>query len=129
MKNMGFVDAVKSVLVENYANFSGRARRSEYWYFVLFNVLLNIVMLGLIFIGPQPEFSILSGLVGLALIIPGLAVVVRRFHDIGKSGWNLAWVLLSIIPIAGLVVAILFLIWFCRDSQPGENKWGANPKE
>lgn len=124
---MGFVDAVKSVLVENYANFKGRARRSEYWYFVLFNVLLNIVMLGLFFI--VPEIVFLSVLVGLALIIPGLAVVVRRFHDIGKSGWNIAWVLLSVIPIANFVVAILFLIWFCRDSQPGENKWGANPKE
>ena len=127
MKSMGFVDAVKSVLVENYANFKGRARRSEYWYFVLFNVLLNIVLLGLFFIVPEVVF--LSVLVGLALIIPSLAVVVRRFHDIGKSGWNIAWVLLSVISIANLVVAILFLIWFCRDSQPGENKWGANPKE
>ena len=127
MKNMGFADAVKSVLVENYANFKGRARRSEYWYFVLFNALLNLVLFGLTFV--VPEVAYLSMLVGLVLLIPGLAVVVRRFHDIGKSGWNYAWVLLAVIPIAGLVVAILFLIWFCRDSQPGENKWGANPKE
>ena len=124
---MGFADAVKSVLVENYANFKGRARRSEYWYFVLFNALLNLVLFGLTFV--VPEVAYLSMLVGLVLLIPGLAVVVRRFHDIGKSGWNYAWVLLAVIPIAGLVVAILFLIWFCRDSQPGENKWGANPKE
>lgn len=127
MKNMGFADAVKSVLVENYANFKGRARRSEYWYFVLFNALLNLVLFGLTLI--VPEVAYLSMLVGLVLLIPGLAVVVRRFHDIGKSGWNYAWVLLAVIPIAGLVVAILFLIWFCRDSQPGENKWGPNPKE
>lgn len=127
MKSMGFADAVKSVVVENYANFKGRARRSEYWYFVLFNALLNLVLFGLTFV--VPEVAYLSMLVGLVLLIPGLAVVVRRFHDIGKSGWNYAWVLLAVIPIAGLVVAILFLIWFCRDSQPGENKWGANPKE
>ena len=99
----------------------------DLWYFVLFNALLSLVLFGLTFI--VPEVAYLSMLVGLVLLIPGLAVVVRRFHDIGKSGWNYAWVLLAVIPIAGLVVAILFLIWFCRDSQPGENKWGANPKE
>lgn len=121
MKEMGFLDAIKSVVVDNYANFSGRARRSEYWYFTLANILLGIIsgILGVV----VPGFMLIVNIVGLALIIPSLAVCVRRLHDIGKSGW---FYLLSFIPLIG---QILIIIWFCQDSQPGENKWGANPKE
>ena len=116
MKNMGFVDAVKSVVVENYANFKGRARRSEYWYYTLASFIAGFIC-GLL---PIPFISML---LSLALFIPSLAVSVRRLHDIGKSGWTY---LLILIPIVG---AIILLVWFCQDSQPGENKWGANPKE
>ena len=116
MKNMGFADAVKSVVVENYANFNGRARRSEYWYYTLASFIAGFIcgLLSIPFIAP---------LLSLVLFIPGLAVSVRRLHDIGKSGWMY---LLILIPLVG---AIILLIWFCQDSQPGENKWGANPKE
>ena len=108
MESMGFSQAVKSVF-SNYANFSGRARRSEYWYFVLFSLIIGLI-------------PIVNLIVGLISIIPGIAVCVRRLHDIGKSGW---WLLLGFIPIAGPIV---LLVWFCTDSQPGENQWGANPK-
>lgn len=107
MESMGFSQAVKSVF-SNYANFSGRARRSEYWYFVLFSLIIGLI-------------PIVNLIVGLISIIPGIAVCVRRLHDIGKSGW---WLLLCLIPIVNLIL----LVWYCTDSQPGENQWGANPK-
>lgn len=108
MESMGFSQAVKSVF-SNYANFSGRARRSEYWYFALFLLIISLI-------------PIVNLIVGLISIIPSIAVSVRRLHDIGKSGW---WLLLFLIPIIGYIV---LLIWACTDSQPGENQWGANPK-
>mgnify|MGYP003297531573 CR=1 FL=1 len=107
MESMGFSQAVKSVF-SNYANFSGRARRSEYWYFVLFSLIISLI-------------PIVNLIVGLISIIPGIAVCVRRLHDIGKSGW---WFLLGFIPIGPIVL----FAWFCKDSQPGVNKWGENPK-
>ena len=107
MESMGFSQAVKSVF-SNYANFSGRARRSEYWYFVLFSLIIGLI-------------PIVNLIVGLISIIPGIAVCVRRLHDIGKSGW---WLLLCLIPVVNLIL----LVWYCTDSQPGENQWGANPK-
>ena len=123
---MSMKEAIVSVF-SNYATFSGRARRSEYWYFVLFNFLvaaaLGILasvagdgMLGGLFRG-------LSGLYSLGTIVPGLAVCWRRMHDIGKSG---AFTLLGLIPLVGM---ILLIVWFCQDSQPGSNEYGANPKE
>lgn len=110
---MGFLDAVKSVFSQ-YATFTGRARRSEYWYFVLFNFIVSSV-LGL------TGVQILSAVYCLATLIPGLAVAVRRMHDIGKSGWFL---LISFIPIIG---AIWLLVLCCKDSQP-DNQYGPNPK-
>ncbi len=116
---MSFVDAIKSVLTQ-YAGFSGRARRSEYWYFTLFNAVLSGVLNGL---ATQASFfAVIATLVSLALLIPGLAVSVRRLHDIGKSGWYLLFVL---IPLVG---AIILLVWDCKDSQPGDNAYGPNPK-
>lgn len=103
-----FGDAISSIF-SHYADFSGRARRSEYWWFVLLNlVLLLIPIVNLIWM--------------LAAFIPGLAVAVRRLHDIGKSGWFL---LLGFIPFAG---AIVLVIWFCQDSESKTNIYGANPK-
>lgn len=107
-------------VLKNYVGFQGRARRKEYWMFFLFNflftMLLSIIemMLGL--------GGILSGLYGLAVLLPTLAVSVRRLHDIGRTGW---WMLLSIIPVIGLIVLLVFAVF---DSQPGENKYGPNPK-
>jgi uncharacterized membrane protein YhaH (DUF805 family) len=114
-------------VLQNYATFNGRARRSEYWMFYLFNTIFTIVaaladnILGLAVegIGYGPVY----GLYVLAMIIPGLAVLVRRLHDVGKSGWMF---LIALIPIIG---AIWLLVLLCTDSQPGDNKWGSNPKE
>lgn len=109
------------MVVKNYANFSGRARRLEYWYFALANFVFAAVsgMLSVVY----PEFMYLVYIVGFALLVPGLAVSARRLHDIGKSGW---WYLIGFVPYIG---ALVLFIFFVKDSQPGENKWGPNPKE
>ncbi len=113
-----FFDCVKN----KYADFEGRARRSEYWYFVLcviiINVILNILAL-LPFVGFLISFVAI--IVSLLLLCPGLAVTVRRLHDVGMSGW---WLLLGLIPFVGLIL----LIFLVRDSQPGWNRFGDNPK-
>ncbi|MBQ6206412.1 MAG: DUF805 domain-containing protein [Oscillospiraceae bacterium] len=120
---MGFKEAVQSCLSQ-YATFSGRARRSEYWYFSLFNALLGFVIgvIGGLFLG-ETLTNVLTALVTLALLAPGLAVSVRRLHDIGKSGWAL---LFALIPVVGW---ILIIVWACKDSESGENQYGSNPKE
>lgn len=100
-------------VLQNYANFNGRARRSEYWYFVLFNFIISLV-LG--FVGVAVNFEFLGNIYSLAVLIPSLAVAVRRMHDVGKSGWFI------LIPIYNLILA-------CTDSQQGANEYGPNPKE
>ncbi|MBR3764142.1 MAG: DUF805 domain-containing protein [Clostridia bacterium] len=114
---MSFVDAIKTCF-QKYADFSGRARRSEYWNFYLFNALVSGAA-GAIF-GAD---SIITSIISLALLIPGLAVAWRRMHDIGKSG---AWNFIALIPLVG---TILVIIWMCKDSVPGTNAYGTNPKE
>lgn len=101
-----------------YAVFSGRARRSEYWYFVLFNALITPV----IYLISIPLFAIPGILYSLAVFIPAMAVVVRRLHDTGRSGWNMLW---AFLPIIG---SILLLVYLLQDSTIGENKYGAYPK-
>ena len=114
-------------VVKNYAGFSGRARRKEYWMFALFNMIFIIVamildnILGLT-VGELP-YGVFYFLYALAVLIPGLAVSVRRLHDVGKSGWM---ILIALIPIVG---AIWLLVLMVTDSNPGENQYGANPKE
>ena len=113
--------------LKKYATFSGRARRKEYWFFVLFYVLISIVatvidsMTGSF--DPTMGMGMLGLLVALALLIPSLAVAVRRLHDTDRSGW---WVLLCLIPLIG---GIWLLVLLCLDSTPGENQYGPNPKE
>ena len=102
------------------------AGRKEYWYFLLFNTLITIV-LGIIdgVIGSfslEAGIGLLGGLYGLAILIPCIAVFVRRLHDIGKSGW---WWFIGLVPIVGAIVLLLFMV---RDSQQGENQYGPNPK-
>lgn len=101
---------------QNYTNFSGRSRRSEYWYVVLANVLISFVNI-IPYVGQA-----LYCLYALAIIVPMLALIVRRLHDLGKEWYNIFFVL---IPIAG---AIILLVWMLKDSQIGENQFGANPK-
>ena len=115
---MNFGAAVQSVFSQ-YVGFSGRARRSEYWYFFLFNVLVSIVFSIIdAVIGSQ----VLGIIVSLALLLPGLAVTLRRLHDTDRTGW---WIWIAIIPIVGVIVLIVFL---CKDSDPGANKYGQSPK-
>jgi len=113
-------------VLRNYAVFNGRARRREYWFFVLFNVVISIVLSILDGItgtlSEEHGLGLLSGLYMLAVLLPSLAVGVRRLHDIGRSGWLL---LIGIVPIVG---TIALLILACLDSQPGDNEYGPNPK-
>lgn len=120
--------------LRNYALFSGRARRSEYWYFALFNLIFLIVAMVLDHaLGSSFTINTLSGPVALpygycylayslVVLIPGLAVLVRRLHDVGKSGW---FFLICLIPIVG---AIWLLVLLFTDSHEGPNKYGLNPK-
>ena len=124
---MSFKEAITTVF-SKYATFSGRARRSEYWYWVLFTGLvsgaLSILATATGHDGdPNKFFSLLSSLFSLGVFVPGLSVCWRRLHDIGKSG---AWYLIVLIPLVGW---ILMIVWCCQDSQPGDNQYGPNPKE
>jgi uncharacterized membrane protein YhaH (DUF805 family) len=116
--SMSMPDAVRSVLTQ-YAGFSGRARRSEYWYFFLANFLASVVAS---IIDAALGVSLLQWIVTLALLLPGLAVSVRRMHDTGRSGW---WLLLGLIPLVG---AIILIVVACQDSRPQANRWGPSPK-
>ena len=122
---MGMMDAVKKCF-ENYANFNGRARRSEYWYFYLFNMLISLGLYLLSSLAGEGFISsalgTISSLYGLAVLIPGLAVCWRRLHDIGKSGAN--WFFIFI-PIVG---AILLIVWFATEGNHGDNAYGPDPK-
>lgn len=118
---------------KQYADFKGRARRKEFWMFALLNMIIYFVaglLIALLFVASMRTFNfwlpfigyILLGCYNLAILVPSLAVLVRRLHDIGKSGW---YFLVAFIPLVG---GIILLIWSLQDSQPNTNKWGANPK-
>jgi len=107
-------------VLKKYAVFDGRARRKECWMFFLFNFVIAIV-LGLVE-DLSGSSSIVSILYSLAVLIPGIAVSVRRLHDTERSGW---WLLIALIPIVGVIVLIIFMV---QDSKAGENKYGLNPK-
>ncbi len=115
-------DNFLNVLLNHYADFNGRARRSEYWYYTLVIVLISLVLSFLQSLTGWRLFSVISGLVSLAVLVPGLAICWRRLHDIGKSG---AYYFIVLIPIVGW---ILMIVWLCQDSQPGDNQYGPNPK-
>jgi len=100
-------------VLQNYAKFNGRARRSEYWYFALFNIIIS---LSLAFLRIYTSFTLLQGLYSLFVLLPSIAVSVRRMHDVDKSGWYI------LIPIYNLVLA-------CTEGTPGENKYGQDPKQ
>jgi uncharacterized membrane protein YhaH (DUF805 family) len=108
------------VVKDNYANFGGRARRKEYWMFVLFNMLFVFAALIVDFI--LGTFPLLYVVYILGIILPSIAVTVRRLHDVGKSGW---WYFIVLIPIIG---AIWLLVLLCTDGTPGANSYGPSPK-
>ena len=128
---MSFGESLTSVF-NKYATFTGRARRSEYWWFYLFYYVacfvINLMSFALIYGGLPVDtnsyivFQIFCLVFFIGLFLPTLAVGVRRLHDIGKSGWNLLWV---VVPIIG---PIILLVWHCRDSMVEANKYGESPK-
>jgi uncharacterized membrane protein YhaH (DUF805 family) len=117
---MNFTQAIASGF-QNYVNFSGRAPRSEYWFWTLFVVLLSIAA-GLIDLAlfRSFDFSPLQSLVGLGLFIPGLAVSIRRLHDLDRTGW---WFLL----VFTIIGAIVLLVWNCMRGTIGPNRFGPDP--
>lgn len=117
---MDLVNYWKKCVLENYANFSGRARRAEYWWFALANAIVYIVLFALMRI--SGIFVVLYIAYAIAIIVPGIAVAIRRLHDLGKSGWML---LISFIPIVG---AIILLVWFLTDGTKGPNQYGPSEK-
>jgi uncharacterized membrane protein YhaH (DUF805 family) len=121
---MTFQDAVRTCLTQKYAGFLGRARRSEYWFFVLFTVVVGIVASivdAILGTRSGSGAGLIQALAQLALLLPGIAVGVRRLHDTSRSGW---WLLLGLIPVVGAIVLIVF---FVQDSH-GENRYGPSPK-
>jgi uncharacterized membrane protein YhaH (DUF805 family) len=112
-------------VLKKYAVFNGRARRKEYWMFALFNILASLALSfvdGLLGLGGEYGWGLLGGLYSLAVLIPSIAVSVRRLHDTNRSGW---WLLIVFVPIIGAIVLLVFMV---LDSQPGENQHGPNPK-
>ncbi len=114
-------------VLKKYAVFNGRACRAEYWYYVLFTILVSI---GLVIVdsisgsyNATYGLGMLSGLYSLAVLIPGLAVTVRRLHDTGRSGW---WLLIGLIPLLGGIVLLVFMI---IEGTAGSNEHGPNPIE
>jgi len=112
--------------LKKYADFSGRARRSEYWFFTLFYLLIYIALLVLSALAGRHGGAIVGILLLvylLAMLIPSLSVTVRRLHDTDRSGW---WVLISLVPLIGGIILLVFL---AQDSHTGDNRFGLNPKE
>ena len=118
------------VVLKKYAVFNGRSRRAEFWWFFLINIIITIVLsVGSSIVTANSNsnssfnvFSCISGLYGLAVLLPALGVEIRRLHDIGKSGW---WILIALIPLVG---SIWLLVLLATDSQPGDTQYGPNPK-
>ncbi len=125
---MTLSEAVKSCLGK-YTTWQGRASRSEYWFFYLFNVLLVIAAILVIgIVGAITHAGILTGLLylvfvvaSLGLILPGIAVTIRRLHDTDHSGW---WVWIALVPLLGV---ILLIVWYCTQGTSGPNKFGDDP--
>lgn len=117
---MGFFDWYLNCIKHHYADFEGRARRTEYWMFTLVNVIFAVV---LAMIGRAIGFEAISTLYSLALLVPGLGVGVRRLHDTGRSGW---WWLIALIPVIG---TIWIIVLFAIAGDRGSNQYGPDPKE
>lgn len=122
---MEFIEYAKLCLTKKYAQFNGRSRRKEYWSYVL---VLGVVSMVLELIGRlSGSLSVMSttstimGIIGLATLVPSIAVTIRRLHDTGRSGW---FILISLIPLVGGIILLIFL---CTDSKP-DNQYGPNPK-
>jgi uncharacterized membrane protein YhaH (DUF805 family) len=115
-----FAEAVRSGF-DHYVKFDGRASRPAFWWWFLFGILVGIgasiidAIIG--------SFGVVSGLAALALLLPNLSVAIRRLHDTDHTGW---WVLIGLIPIIGFIVLLIF---YLRQSDPGENQYGPPPAD
>jgi uncharacterized membrane protein YhaH (DUF805 family) len=109
----GFTDYIKETIVDNYANFNGRARRKEYWFFMLFYYVLYFLIMGLTFL--HTSFTYLNLILALGLLVPSFAVSIRRMHDSGKSGWFM------LVPFYNLYLAV-------KAGDIGTNQYGEDPK-
>jgi uncharacterized membrane protein YhaH (DUF805 family) len=112
-------------VLQKYAVFTGRARRKEYWMWVLFNLIISIILNIIDFAANLhigANLGILSFIYGLAVLIPSIAVTVRRLHDTNRTGW---WIFIVLIPFVGAIILIVFA---ALDSTPGDNRYGPNPK-
>lgn len=121
---MNFKSAVNTCLRDKYVDFSGRAGRSEFWYFVLFIFVVSLVLSvvdSLFFADVLSGIGPVSTIFSLITLIPSIAVTARRLHDVGRSGW---WQLLMLIPVIGLLV---ILFWAVQKSKEGENPFGPAP--
>ena len=118
------------ILTNKYADFKGRARRKEYWMWTLYYILIllfamvldNVLGLNFELLGQDLGYGWLYVTIGITHLIPGLGIVVRRLHDVGKSGW---FYLIILIPLIGF---IWIIVLFCTDGVKEDNKWGSNPK-
>ena len=117
---MGFTEAVRSVVVERYADFQGRSRRSEFWWFWLFYVILSFVIVAISAVSEMLG-GILNLVVAIGLLVPSIAVGIRRLHDTDRTGW---WILIGLIPLIGTIVLIVF--WVQRGTD-GDNRFGPDP--
>ena len=118
-QNIAFMDAVKACF-SKYADFNGRSPRAEFWYFILFNAVVGVVLFTLA-AAVASFFIYIYYLYALAVMVPNIAVSIRRMHDIGRSGW---WVLISLVPMIG---SIWFIVLAALPSQLGSNQFGSNP--
>ena len=138
---MGFQEAIRTCLKEKYVTFSGRAARSEYWYFILFSYLLMLGVVALFFLfgGVRAmetgqfnaaHYVLFAAyvVIALGLFLPSISVLVRRFHDRNMSGWwVLAFMVLSGVPFVGILVSIGLIVLLCLKGTDGENKFGDDP--
>jgi uncharacterized membrane protein YhaH (DUF805 family) len=128
---MILVEAWKLVVLQRYAKFAGRAGRAEFWWFVLANGIVYVSSVVLLLIGVALNsaaiivlFALVMGVYWLGMIVPTLAVAARRLHDTNKSAWLLLLYLLSWLPLVGLVIAIVFIVFYATEGNPGPNNYG-----
>jgi len=119
---MDFQTAIRTVLKDKYATFSGRAARSEYWWFALFSFVASLILnvIDIMLFGNESLMSI-DLIFSLAILLPSIAVGVRRLHDLGRSGW---WLLIILIPLIGILILLFF---FVQKGTDGPNEHGADP--
>ena len=113
-------------VLKKYAVFDGRARRKECWFFFLFTIIVSVILAIIDNLtgtySAQAHLGLLGGLYALGTLLPGIGVTIRRLHDTGRTGW---WILIAFVPIVGGIILLIFMV---LDGNPGENKYGPDPK-